>query len=98
MTILAYKGCKIAAQKKIGFSANFALLSGLFCIGATIRIDQEMLCLPYAGFFFQTPERAKNIEDKVFFRALMSQEGDVEKDMPLGEGQDNSELWCQFNQ
>ena len=28
----------------------------------------------------------------------MSQEGDVENDMPMVEGQDNSELWCQFNQ
>ena len=43
------KGCKIAAQKKISFSANFALLAGFF--GATIRIGREMLCLPYTGFF-----------------------------------------------
>ena len=32
--------------------ANFALLSRIFfCIGATIHIGQEILCLPYAGFF-----------------------------------------------
>ena len=46
--------------------------------------------------FLQTPERAK--EDMAFLRALMSQEGDVENEMPLGEGQDNSELWCQLGQ
>ena len=28
----------------------------------------------------------------------MSQEGDVENEMPLGEGQENSELRCKFNQ
>ena len=43
-------------------------------------------------FFFQTPEQAKNLENKAFFRALMSPEGDVENDMPLGEGQDSSEF------
>ena len=48
----AYKGCKIAAQKKSFFSANFALLAGFFGIGATIRIGREMLRLPYAGFLF----------------------------------------------
>ena len=47
-----YKGCKMAQQKK-SFLANFALLTltGFFGIGATIRINREMLCLPYAGFF-----------------------------------------------
>ena len=34
--------------KKIGF---LGILGPLYCgIGATIRISQEMLCLPYAGF------------------------------------------------
>ena len=33
-----------------------------------------------------------------FFWALMSQEGDVENEMSLGEGQESSELWCSFNQ
>ena len=42
--------------------------------------------------FFQTPEQPKNIEDKAFFRALMSQDGYVENDMPMGEGQQKSEL------
>ena len=46
----AHKGCKIATQKKISFLANFALLAGFFGIGATIRIDREILCLPYVGF------------------------------------------------
>ena len=36
---------------KVCFLANFALLAGFFCIGATIRIGRQMLCLPYAGFF-----------------------------------------------
>ena len=35
--------------KKIGF---LGILGPPYCgIGATIRIGQEMLCLPYAGFF-----------------------------------------------
>ena len=34
--------------KKIGFLAILGPPSG---IGATIRIGQEMLCLPYEGFF-----------------------------------------------
>ena len=46
----AHKGCKIAAQKITFFSANFALIAGFFGIGATIRIDQEMLCFPHAEF------------------------------------------------
>ena len=37
--------------------------------------------------FSQTPERAKNIGDNVFFKSLMSLEGDVDNKMPLGEGQ-----------
>ena len=36
--------------KKFGFSA---ILGPPYCVtGATIRIGREMLCLPYAGFFF----------------------------------------------
>ena len=35
--------------KKIGF---LGILGPPYCgIGATIRIGQEMFCLPYAGFF-----------------------------------------------
>ena len=37
----AQKGCKIAAPKKVSFSANFSLLAGFFVIGATIRICQD---------------------------------------------------------
>ena len=49
----AHKGCKIAAPKKPGFCGEFCLTSRIFVgIGATIRIGREMLCLPYAGFFF----------------------------------------------
>ena len=37
--------------KKIGF---WGILGPPYCgIGATIRIGQEMLCLPYSGFFFR---------------------------------------------
>jgi hypothetical protein len=37
-------------KKKLGF---LAILGPPYRgIGATIRIGQEMLCLPYAGFFF----------------------------------------------
>ena len=36
--------------KKIGF---LGILGPPYCgIGATIRIGREMLCLPYAGFFY----------------------------------------------
>ena len=41
---------KNAAQKKI--MANFDILANFFGIGATIRIGQEIPCLPYAGFFW----------------------------------------------
>ena len=41
--------------KKYRFLASFALLAGFFFgVGATSRIVPEMLCLPYAGFFFFT--------------------------------------------
>ena len=36
--------------KKIGFLGILGPPS--YGIGATIRIGREMLCLPYAGFFF----------------------------------------------
>ena len=47
----AHNGCKIAAQEKVFFLTNFALLACFFGIGATIRIGRETLCLLYAGFF-----------------------------------------------
>ena len=51
LNTFAHKGCIIAVQKKkFFFSPNFALLPGFVCIGATLRIGQEMLCLQYAGF------------------------------------------------
>ena len=38
-------------SKKKGF---LGILGPSYCgIGATIRIGREMLCLPYAGFFFK---------------------------------------------
>ena len=40
LNTFAPKGCKIAAQKKCFFLANFALLAGFFGIGATIRSGQ----------------------------------------------------------
>ena len=48
---MAYKGCKIAAQKKLFFFGKFCLTIRIFCIGANICIGQEMLCLRYSGFF-----------------------------------------------
>ena len=36
-------------KKKIGFLGIF---DPPYCGTATIRIGREMLCLPYAGFFF----------------------------------------------
>ena len=50
----AYKGCKIAAPKKVCFLANFGY-QDFFGINATIRIGREMLCLPYAGFSKHRP-------------------------------------------
>ena len=42
--------------KKIGFLCIFG---PPYCgIGATIRVGREMLCLPYAGFFFSVSEGA----------------------------------------
>ena len=37
--------------KKIGFGG--ILGPPYYCIGATIRTGEEMLCLPYAGFFIK---------------------------------------------
>ena len=48
----AHKGCKIAAQNR-----NF------FCIGATIRIGREILCLPYAGIFLILYQKLKKQGD-----------------------------------
>ena len=47
-------------QKKI----FFGILGPTFCgIGATIRIGREMLCLSYAGFFFEPfPKSLKDME------------------------------------
>ena len=42
---------KLLLLKGEKLPANFALLAGFF-IGAAIRIGQEILCLPYGGFFF----------------------------------------------
>ena len=39
-----------AKNKKKQKSVNFVLLAEFFCLGASIRIGQEMLCLLYAGF------------------------------------------------
>ena len=48
---LAHMYCKIAAHFFIVVNvANIAWLAGFFGIGATIRIGQDMLCVPYAGF------------------------------------------------
>ena len=47
----AFKGCKMAAQKKFVF-VELCLTSRIFFgIVATIRIGREMLCLAYAEFF-----------------------------------------------
>ena len=52
----AYKGCKIAAQNKFVFLANFG---NFFGIGATIRIGREMLCLSRMWDFYFTLYNAK---------------------------------------
>ena len=55
-----YKGCKIAAPIKVCFLAIFASQAGFFGIGATLRIGQKMLCLPYAGLYFLTAKKFVN--------------------------------------
>ena len=47
----AHKWYKIAAQFVFCFFGEFCLTSKIFCIGATVRIGRELLCLPYAGLF-----------------------------------------------
>ena len=49
----AYKWCKITAKKKFVFLVILPYQQDFFGIGATIRIGQAMLCLPYAGFSFR---------------------------------------------
>ena len=43
-------------------------------------------------FFSSKPLSRQKYRRKGFFRALISQEGDVDNEMPLGEEQDNSEI------
>ena len=67
------KGCKIAAEKKVCFLANFVLLAGFLRIGATIRIGGEILCLPCAGFFIICPLLNNNLgsgDNKLWFIVL----------------------------
>ena len=42
--------CKIAAKKKFVFGEFCPTSTIFFGIGASIRIGQEILCLPYARF------------------------------------------------
>ena len=58
----ACEGYKTAAHFFLG-GGNFA-----FGIGATIRIGREMLCLPYAGFFFY---RIRNKMEPYFIRVYI---------------------------
>ena len=46
----AYKGCKIASQKKLVFWRFLPYYQDFFGIGATIHIGREIFCLMYAGF------------------------------------------------
>ena len=52
MKTFAFKGCKIAAQKKFFVWRIMPYKQDFFGIGATIRIGRDMLCLLYAGFLF----------------------------------------------
>ena len=58
----------------------------------------EVLCTKKTICFLPNPWAGKKYRRQGFLKALMSQEGDVENDMPLRERQENSELWCQLNQ
>ena len=64
------------------------------CVAGTVSwlVFCSLVSKQSRQFFPQTPKRAKNRGDKAFFKSLMSHEGDVENEMPLGEGQKNSEL------
>ena len=48
-----WKGFIIAKQKKNSFLSDFDLQNMVETTLPAFRIGQEMLCLPYAGFFFQ---------------------------------------------
>ena len=52
-TFLSGSVLKLPRKKKV-FFCWFCLCQPSYGIGATIRIGREMLCLPYAGFFFDT--------------------------------------------
>ena len=52
LNILLIKGVKLPHKKSLIFD-QFCLTSRIFGIGATIRIGQEMLYLPNAGFLFK---------------------------------------------
>ena len=52
-------------SKKLGI---WGILGPPYCgIGATIRIGQEMLCLPYAGFFFNNSKIVTKITNTLTF-------------------------------
>ena len=68
----AHKGCKIAAHQKFVFLANFALLPGFFWYGVTIRIDREMFCLTYAGFFSHPVDIPPLWNDSALFQCQLS--------------------------
>ena len=56
LNTFVWKWSKIAAQKSF-FFCWFCLDPPSYGIGATIRIGREMLCLPYAGFFYKKKPR-----------------------------------------
>ena len=49
-------GLRLSKKKVffLSFVVNLDLLAQVFGIGATIRIGQKMLCLPYADLFFSS--------------------------------------------
>ena len=57
---IAYKGCKITAQYFSVFLQFLPYQLDLFGIGATFRINREMLCFPYAGFIKKSHYKQKH--------------------------------------
>ena len=47
-----YKGCKIAPQKKVCFSANFALLAGFFLVSVLLSASVERCLVSRMRDFF----------------------------------------------
>ena len=56
LNTFSHKGCKIAAQKKFVFSANFALLAGFFWYRCYYQHRSRDALSPVCGIFYGRKE------------------------------------------